>query len=176
MDTNKEAEQQDAEVVAAGQDHGSTLVRDANRAAKWLQDWLDGAHDFNDKSSAEAFDAVERLEGSLVALERSEDGTIGALIWHLLSDYKIDEPVAHDLWLSDDVDQQANQEDYDPLTDSEKAEVLALMQRRKDCNYGLNWDVVSAALDEAVPAKRRDSDNTMSLSESDGETEAERNA
>lgn len=74
--------------------------------------------------------------------------TVKELIKHLES-YNPDDVIAYDLWSVDDVIQEGNHYVAHPEVTQEQAEeVLRLMDHNKDCNVGLNWDVLNYHLDE----------------------------
>jgi len=75
---------------------------------------------------------------------------IKELIEHLES-YDPEDIIAYDLWSVDDVIEDANHyEGCGVLTREQAEEVLRRMNRYKDCNVGLNWDVMNYHLDNVM--------------------------
>jgi len=75
---------------------------------------------------------------------------IKELIEHL-SGYDPEDIIAYDLWSVDDVIGDGNHyQDYGVITREQAEEVLHRMERRKDCNIGLNWDVLNYHLDNVM--------------------------
>jgi len=60
---------------------------------------------------------------------------------------------AYDLWLPEDVRQQAEHEERYDLTDEQCAEVLKFVQHHNDATLGINWDTLSFAIDEVLGSK-----------------------
>ena len=76
--------------------------------------------------------------------------TIKELIKHLES-YNPDDVIAYDLWSVDDVIHEANQYNNHAAVSREQAEeVLLRMDHNKDCNVGLNWDVMNYYVDQVM--------------------------
>jgi hypothetical protein len=55
-------------------------------------------------------------------------------------------------WHIDDVIEQAEPENQ--LTEDEAREVLMLMDKRHDCNYGHTWDSMDSAIDDVVSRRK----------------------
>lgn len=73
--------------------------------------------------------------------------TIKEAIEHLQKYYKPDDHVAITIWSVDDVLDQAKEEKI--KISKEKAEMLLDdLDRHQDCSIGINWDTISAYLDE----------------------------
>lgn len=76
--------------------------------------------------------------------------TIKELIEHL-SGYDPEEVIAYDLWMVEDVIGEGNPRNaYPEVTREQAEEVLLKMNRYKDCNVGLNWDVMNYHLDSVI--------------------------
>lgn len=63
--------------------------------------------------------------------------------------YNDDDVICNIIWQADDVKMQA--ENFDPpleLTDDEVNEILNLMDRNHDANYGIGWDTIDVYLIE----------------------------
>jgi len=75
--------------------------------------------------------------------------TVKELIKHLL-DYNPDDIIAYDLWQVDDVRQTGNHYAESEVTQEQAEEVLRRMDYHKDCNVGLNWDVMNHHLSEVL--------------------------
>lgn len=76
--------------------------------------------------------------------------TIRELIKHLET-YNPDDVIAYDLWSVDDVIAEGNHHgDYAEVTQEQAEEVLLRMEHHKDCNVGLNWDVMNYHLDNVM--------------------------
>jgi hypothetical protein len=71
--------------------------------------------------------------------------TIRELKEHLES-YDPDDVIAYDLWSIEDVAGFHHGE----LTREQAEEVIRLMNHRKDCNIGLNWDVLNYYVDQVM--------------------------
>ena len=52
-------------------------------------------------------------------------------------------------WHTDDVIYQAK-DNGEELTEQEARDVLAMVNRKHDCNIGINWDVIDYWIDEIV--------------------------
>jgi len=63
-----------------------------------------------------------------------------------LSKYPLDAPVCMVLWLADDVIKQAKELGVD-ITSEIAAEVLESLENHHDCNYGITWETIDAALE-----------------------------
>lgn len=76
--------------------------------------------------------------------------TVKELIKHLES-YDQDAIIAYDLWQVDDVIHEGNHHaEYPEVTREQAEEVLRLMDHNKDCNVGLNWDVLNYHLSNVM--------------------------
>jgi hypothetical protein len=75
--------------------------------------------------------------------------TVKELINHLL-DYNPDDIIAYDLWQVDDVRRTGNRYAESEVTQEQAEEVLRRMDHHKDCNIGLNWDVMNYHLSEVL--------------------------
>lgn len=71
--------------------------------------------------------------------------TIRELKEHLES-YDPDDVIAYDLWSIEDVEGFH----HGDVTREQAEEVIRLMNHRKDCNIGLNWDVLNYHLDNVM--------------------------
>jgi hypothetical protein len=71
--------------------------------------------------------------------------TVKELIKHL-EGYNPDDVIAYDLWSIEDVAGFHHGE----LTREQAEEVLRLMDHNKDCNIGLNWDVMDYYVDRVI--------------------------
>jgi len=67
--------------------------------------------------------------------------TIQEAIKHFQS-YPPETPCAFALWLPDDAQQVAQENDLPPLTDAQVAESLADMHQHHDASVGFNWDTL----------------------------------
>jgi hypothetical protein len=75
---------------------------------------------------------------------------IKELIEHL-NGYDPEDIIAYDLWSVEDVTQDGNHyQDYGDVTQEQAEEVLRRMDHHKDCNVGLNWDVMNYHLDNVM--------------------------
>ena len=76
--------------------------------------------------------------------------TAQELIKHLQS-YDPDAVVAYDLWQTEDVIYAARDR-FEPVevTQEQAEEVIRLMDHNKDCNVGLNWDVMNYYLETVL--------------------------
>jgi hypothetical protein len=76
--------------------------------------------------------------------------TAQELIKHLQS-YDPNAVIAYDLWQTEDVI-HAGRDRFEPVevTQEQAEEVIRLMDHNKDCNIGLNWDVMNYHLDEVL--------------------------
>ena len=72
-----------------------------------------------------------------------------------LERYRDEDVVAYSLWMVADVEQVAAEEGVE-LTWQEKVKVLEWMDRKKDANVGLNWDIVRYWVEYVV--NERDND------------------
>jgi hypothetical protein len=75
--------------------------------------------------------------------------TIQELIKHLES-YNPNDIIAYDIWQVEDVMQTGNHYAESEVTREQAEEVLLRMDHNKDCNIGLNWDVMNYHLDEVI--------------------------
>jgi hypothetical protein len=71
--------------------------------------------------------------------------TIRELKEHLES-YDPDDIIAYDLWSVDDVEGFH----HGIVTREQAEEVIRLMNHNKDCNIGLNWDVLNYYVDQVM--------------------------
>jgi hypothetical protein len=85
--------------------------------------------------------------------------TIGELKKHL-SEYPEDTCCAYDLWLPEDVKQQAEQMGEE-LSDSEIDDVLALVEKHKDATIGITWDTLDFGISEIQSRRRAGQESTM---------------
>lgn len=69
------------------------------------------------------------------------------LIKHLET-YELDDEIAYDLWSVDDV--LFSTHNYGTVTQEQAEEVLRRMDDNKDCNVGLNWDVLNYHLSNVM--------------------------
>ena len=76
--------------------------------------------------------------------------TVEELIAHLKT-YDPTAIVAYDLWQTEDVIHEGKDR-LDPVevTQEQAEEVLLRMNHKKDCNVGLNWDVMNYHLDTVL--------------------------
>lgn len=76
--------------------------------------------------------------------------TIKKLIEHLET-YNPNDVIAYDLWVVEDVIYAAkDRSEPIEVTQEQAEEVIRLMNHRKDCNVGLNWDVMNYHLDVII--------------------------
>ena len=75
--------------------------------------------------------------------------TIKEFIERLQTRYQPEMECAVALWQPDDVRESASERDI-KLTDEEVSEVLSSVQRKQDCEIGINWDVINCWIDEVV--------------------------
>ena len=59
-------------------------------------------------------------------------------------------PSIVDRWDADDIQSVADNMDM-KLTDAQVLEVMELIVRSHDANYGINWDVIGSAIDALFP-------------------------
>ena len=59
-------------------------------------------------------------------------------------------PSIVDRWNADDIQSVAESMDA-RLTDAQVLEVMELIVRSHDANYGINWDVIGSAIDALYP-------------------------
>ena len=59
-------------------------------------------------------------------------------------------PVIVDRWDADDIQSVAENMDA-RLTEAQILEVMELIVRSHDANYGINWDVIGSAIDALYP-------------------------
>lgn len=57
-------------------------------------------------------------------------------------------PCAFDLWVPDDVKQEAREAGYPDITDEEVATVLERVHAKQDATIGINWDVLRSWIGE----------------------------
>lgn len=79
------------------------------------------------------------------------------LIEHLQNYSDKEQTVAYSLWFIEDVEQQLKDRkifsegrENPVLTHKEKIAVLETMQRRHDCNIGMNWEYIDACIDSVI--------------------------
>ena len=60
------------------------------------------------------------------------------------------QPVIVDRWDADDIQSVAENMDA-RLTEAQILEVMELIVRSHDANYGINWDVIGSAIDALYP-------------------------
>ena len=75
--------------------------------------------------------------------------TIKDLIAHLEGYADKDTPIAYILWNVDDVKHAAENNGV-VLTDEEIDEVLYLVEKQHDCNYGITWDTLYDIVSDVV--------------------------
>jgi hypothetical protein len=78
----------------------------------------------------------EKIEEAIYAVKRQFDPNWMSEWWHI-----------------DDVIEQADNHD-EQLTEDEAREVLRLMDKHHDCNYGHTWDSMGSAIDDVVSRRK----------------------
>jgi hypothetical protein len=73
----------------------------------------------------------------------------------LLKIYKPDDICAWDMWMVEDVQDRAKQFHDKEISKKDAERVLEKMDSDKDCNIGLNWDVMDFCMDGILKEKKQ---------------------
>jgi hypothetical protein len=80
--------------------------------------------------------------------------TVADLMEHL-SQMDKNEPLAYVLWLAEDVEMKA-EENNEVLTADEISDVLARTQKYHDCEYGITWDTINDHMIDVINEREDD--------------------